>query len=157
MTGIRLEINSLGQPEERAAHREELIAYLEQHVDVLDEEAKRRLYTNPLRVLDTKNPAMQEIAQNAPKLDRFSRRRNRLRISKALQRLLKANNIPFKINPRLVRGLDYYNLTVFEWVTDKLGAQGTVAARRSLRSADRAAWRQADGCVRLGNGRRADS
>jgi histidyl-tRNA synthetase len=126
LTGIRLELNSLGQPEERAAHRKELIAYLEQHVDQLDEEAKRRLYTNPLRVLDTKNPAMQEIAHNAPKLVDFLGDESRKHFD-GVQRLLKANNVPFKINPRLVRGLDYYNLTVFEWVTDKLGAQGTVA------------------------------
>jgi histidyl-tRNA synthetase len=126
LTGIRLELNSLGQPEERAAHRKELIAYLEQHVDQLDEEAKRRLYTNPLRVLDTKNPAMQDIAQNAPKLVDFLGDESRRHFD-GVQRLLKANNVPFKINPRLVRGLDYYNLTVFEWVTDKLGAQGTVA------------------------------
>ena len=126
LSGIRLELNSLGQPEERAAHRKELIAYLEQHVDALDEESKRRLYTNPLRVLDTKNPAMQEIAQNAPKLVDFLGPES-LAHFEGVQRLLKANNIPFKINPRLVRGLDYYNLTVFEWVTDKLGAQGTVA------------------------------
>ena len=126
LSGIRLELNSLGQPEERAAHRQELIAYLEQHVDALDEESKRRLYTNPLRVLDTKNPAMQEIAQNAPKLVDFLGAES-LAHFEGVQRLLKANNIPFKINPRLVRGLDYYNLTVFEWVTDKLGAQGTVA------------------------------
>ncbi len=126
LTGIRLELNSLGQPEERAAHREKLIQYLEQHVDQLDEEAKRRLYTNPLRVLDTKNPAMQEIAQNAPQLIDFLGDESRKHFD-GVQRLLKANNIPFKINPRLVRGLDYYNLTVFEWVTDKLGSQGTVA------------------------------
>ncbi|MFM0036576.1 histidine--tRNA ligase [Paraburkholderia strydomiana] len=127
LMGIKLEINSLGLAEERAAHRVELIAYLEKHVDVLDEEAKRRLYTNPLRVLDTKNPAMQEVAQNAPKLIDFLGDESRAHFE-GLQRILKANNVPFTINPRLVRGLDYYNLTVFEWVTDKLGAQGTVAA-----------------------------
>jgi histidyl-tRNA synthetase len=127
LTGIKLEINSLGLAEERAAHRVELIAYLEKHMDVLDEDAKRRLYTNPLRVLDTKNPALQEIAQNAPKLIDFLGEESRAHFE-GLQRLLKANNLPFTINPRLVRGLDYYNLTVFEWVTDKLGAQGTVAA-----------------------------
>ncbi|MGF6532132.1 MULTISPECIES: histidine--tRNA ligase [Paraburkholderia] len=127
LTGIRLEINSLGLAEERAAHRVELIAYLEKHMGVLDEEAKRRLYTNPLRVLDTKNPAMQEVAQNAPKLIDFLGDASRAHFE-GLQRILKSNNLPFKINPRLVRGLDYYNLTVFEWVTDKLGAQGTVAA-----------------------------
>ncbi|MEZ2306364.1 histidine--tRNA ligase [Paraburkholderia graminis] len=127
LMGIKLEINSLGLAEERAAHRIELIAYLEKHMDVLDEDAKRRLYTNPLRVLDTKNPALQEVAQNAPKLIDFLGEESRAHFE-GLQRILKANNIPFKINPRLVRGLDYYNLTVFEWVTDKLGAQGTVAA-----------------------------
>jgi len=127
LTGIRLEINSLGLAGERAAHRVELIAYLEQHVDALDEDAKRRLYTNPLRVLDTKNPALQQIAANAPKLIDFLGDASRAHFE-GLQRILKANNIPFTINPRLVRGLDYYNLTVFEWITDKLGAQGTVAA-----------------------------
>ncbi len=127
LLGIKLEINSLGLAEERAAHRVELIAYLEKHMDVLDEDAKRRLYTNPLRVLDTKNPALQDVAQNAPKLIDFLGDESRAHFD-GLQRILKANNIPFKINPRLVRGLDYYNLTVFEWVTDKLGAQGTVAA-----------------------------
>ena len=126
LMGIKLEINSLGLAEERAAHRVELIAYLEKHMDVLDEEAKRRLYTNPLRVLDTKNPAMQEVAQNAPKLIDFLGDESRTHFE-GLQRILKSNNIPFTINPRLVRGLDYYNLTVFEWVTDKLGSQGTVA------------------------------
>ena len=127
LTGIKLEINSLGLAEERAAHRVELIKYLEQHVDALDADAQRRLYSNPLRVLDTKNPAMQEIVQNAPKLIDFLGDASRAHFE-GLQRLLKANNIPFTVNPRLVRGLDYYNLTVFEWVTDKLGAQGTVAA-----------------------------
>jgi histidyl-tRNA synthetase len=127
LTGIRLEINSLGLAEERAAHRVELIAYLEKHMDALDEDAKRRLYTNPLRVLDTKNPALQAVVENAPKLIDFLGEESRAHFD-GLQRILKSNNLPFKINPRLVRGLDYYNLTVFEWVTDKLGAQGTVAA-----------------------------
>jgi histidyl-tRNA synthetase len=127
LTGIKLEINSLGLAEERAAHRVELIKYLEQYVDLLDEDGKRRLYTNPLRVLDTKNPALQDIANNAPKLIDFLGDESRAHFE-GLQRILKANNIPFTINPRLVRGLDYYNLTVFEWITDKLGAQGTVAA-----------------------------
>ncbi|SMF98054.1 histidine--tRNA ligase [Burkholderia singularis] len=127
LMGIRLEINSLGLAEERAAHRVELIKYLEQHADQLDADAQRRLYTNPLRVLDTKNPALQAIVENAPKLIDFLGDESRAHFE-GLQRLLKANNVPFKINPRLVRGLDYYNLTVFEWVTDKLGAQGTVAA-----------------------------
>ncbi|XQM33585.1 histidine--tRNA ligase [Cupriavidus sp. H19C3] len=126
LTNVRLELNSLGQAHERAAHREELIRYLEGFQDILDEDGKRRLYTNPLRVLDTKNPALQEMASNAPKLIDFLGEESRAHFE-GVQRLLKANNIPFKINPRLVRGLDYYNLTVFEWVTDKLGAQGTIA------------------------------
>jgi histidyl-tRNA synthetase len=126
LIGVRLELNSLGQSDERAAHRAELIAYLEQHAHLLDEDAKRRLYTNPLRVLDTKNPALQELVSNAPKLIEFLGDASRAHFD-GVQRLLKANNIPFTINPRLVRGLDYYNLTVFEWITDKLGAQGTVA------------------------------
>ncbi|TAM07081.1 MAG: histidine--tRNA ligase [Paraburkholderia sp.] len=127
LTGIKLELNSLGLAEERAAHRVELIRYLEQHAELLDEDGKRRLYTNPLRVLDTKNPALQEVANNAPKLIDYLGEQSRAHFE-GLQRILKANNIPFTVNPRLVRGLDYYNLTVFEWVTDKLGAQGTVAA-----------------------------
>lgn len=126
LTGVRLEINSLGQAEERAAHRQELIKYLEGFQDILDEDGKRRLYTNPLRVLDTKNPALQEMAANAPKLIDFLGEAS-LAHFEGVQRLLKANNIPYTINPRLVRGLDYYNLTVFEWITDKLGAQGTIA------------------------------
>jgi len=126
LVNVRLELNSLGQAHERAAHREELIKYLEGFQDILDEDGKRRLYTNPLRVLDTKNPALQEMAANAPKLIDFLGEES-LAHFEGVQRLLKANNIPFKINPRLVRGLDYYNLTVFEWITDKLGAQGTIA------------------------------
>ena len=126
LTDVRLEINSLGEASERAAHRAELIAYLEQFKDKLDEDGKRRLYTNPLRVLDTKNPELQEIANNAPKLVDFLGEASLAHFN-GVQALLKANNIPFKINPRLVRGLDYYNLTVFEWITDKLGSQGTIA------------------------------
>ena len=127
LTGIRLELNTLGQPDERAAHRKDLIAYLEQHAELLDEDGKRRLYTNPLRILDTKNPALQEIVNGAPKLLDYLGDASRAHFD-GVKALLTANNIPFTINPRLVRGLDYYNLTVFEWVTDKLGAQGTVAA-----------------------------
>ena len=124
---IRLEINSLGQAEERAQHRSALIAYLEQHADQLDEEAKRRLHTNPLRILDTKNPAMQALVEAAPKLiDHLGA--ESLKHFEGVQQLLKDAAIPYRINPRLVRGLDYYNLTVFEWVTDQLGAQGTVCA-----------------------------
>lgn len=126
LTGIRLEINSLGQSNERLAHRQALIDYFNQHHDQLDEDSKRRLNLNPLRILDTKNPEMQTLVEQAPKLIDFLGPES-LQHFEELQKLLKANNLPFKINPRLVRGLDYYNLTVFEWVTDQLGAQGTVA------------------------------
>lgn len=124
---VVLELNCLGQPEERRAHREALIAYLEQHKDVLDEEAQRRMYSNPLRVLDTKNPAMQAMAEGAPKLLDFLGEAS-LGHFNGVKALLDAVGLSYRINPRLVRGLDYYNLTVFEWVTDKLGAQGTVCA-----------------------------
>lgn len=122
---VRLEINSLGQPNERAAHREALITYLEQHLDVLDDEAKRRMHTNPLRVLDTKNPTMQAMANNAPKLFDYLGEASLSHYQGVCSRLDDAG-ISYTLNPRMVRGLDYYNLTVFEWVTDRLGAQGTV-------------------------------
>lgn len=125
LTDIRLEMNSLGQADERAAHRDALIAYLEQHKDVLDAEAQRRMYTNPLRVLDTKNPAMQEMANNAPRLFDFLGSDSLAHFEGVCERLRDAG-IDYTLNTRLVRGLDYYNLTVFEWVTDRLGAQGTV-------------------------------
>ena len=127
LSGIRLEINSLGQPEERARHRAELVAYFGTHADKLDEDAKRRLHTNPLRILDTKNPHMQEIVEAAPKLIDYLGEAS-LKHFEGVQALLRDAAIPCRINPRLVRGLDYYNLTVFEWVTDQLGAQGTVCA-----------------------------
>jgi len=127
LDGIALQINSLGQPAERAEHRAALIAYLEKHVDILDEEAKRRLYTNPLRILDTKNPALQEMCAAAPKLIDYLGAES-LAHFEGVQQILRDAGIAFTVNPRLVRGLDYYNLTVFEWVTDKLGAQGTVCA-----------------------------
>lgn len=125
LTDIRLQLNSLGQAEERAAHRAALIEHLEAHKDVLDEEAQRRMYTNPLRVLDTKNPAMQEMANAAPRLFDFLGEASRAHFQGVCDRLDDAG-IAYTLNPRLVRGLDYYNLTVFEWVTDRLGAQGTV-------------------------------
>ena len=127
LEGIRLEINSLGDAGERAKHRADLIAYLEQHRDLLDEDGKRRLHTNPLRILDTKNPALQGIVEAAPKLIDYLGEAS-LKHFEGVQQLLKDAAIPCRINPRLVRGLDYYNLTVFEWVTDALGAQGTVCA-----------------------------
>ena len=127
LDGIRLQLNSLGQPEERAAHRTALITYFEQHLDLLDDEAKRRLHSNPLRILDTKNPAMQDLCTAAPKLIDYLGEAS-LAHFEGVQRVLKDAGIPYEVNPRLVRGLDYYNLTVFEWVTDRLGAQGTVCA-----------------------------
>jgi histidyl-tRNA synthetase len=127
LEGIELQLNSLGQPDERAQHRAALITYFEENAELLDEEAKRRLHTNPLRILDTKNPAMQDMCSAAPKLIDYLGAES-LAHFEGVQRVLRDAGIPFKINPRLVRGLDYYNLTVFEWVTDKLGAQGTVCA-----------------------------
>lgn len=125
LTEVRLELNSLGQPEERKSHRIALIAYLEQHVDQLDEEARRRLHTNPLRILDTKNPALQGLVDGAPKLLDFLGESS-LRHFESVKRILDANGVAWQINPRLVRGMDYYNLTVFEFVTDRLGSQGTI-------------------------------
>lgn len=125
ITDIELEINSLGQGDERAAHRAALITHLEQHKDILDEDGLRRMYTNPLRVLDTKNPAMQAMADSAPKLFDFLGETSRAHFDGVCARLTDAG-VPYRLNPRMVRGLDYYNLTVFEWVTDKLGAQATV-------------------------------
>ena len=122
---VRLELNSLGQPPERLAHRQALIAYLERHIDVLDEEAKRRLHTNPLRILDTKNPAMQAVAEGAPKLMDFLGEASLAHFN-TLRALLDASGVSYTINPRLVRGMDYYNLTVFEFVTQSLGSQGTI-------------------------------
>jgi histidyl-tRNA synthetase len=124
---VRLEINSLGQPPERKAHREQLIAYLERHSSQLDEDAKRRLHSNPLRILDTKNPAMQEMVEGAPKLIDFLGEAS-LAHFEGLKAILDANGMAYRINPRLVRGLDYYNLSVFEFVTESLGAQGTICA-----------------------------
>ncbi|QWD66925.1 histidine--tRNA ligase [Polynucleobacter sp. MWH-Aus1W21] len=126
LKGVRLEINSLGQAPERAEHRAALVTYFEKNKTQLDEDSQRRLITNPLRILDSKNPEMQALIEGAPKLLDFLGEES-LKHFNAVQALLKANNIPCKINPRLVRGLDYYNLTVFEWVTDELGAQGTIA------------------------------
>ncbi|MBP6251043.1 MAG: histidine--tRNA ligase [Leptothrix sp. (in: Bacteria)] len=125
LTDVRLELNSLGQPEERRAHRAALIAHFEAHSDQLDEEARRRLHSNPLRILDTKNPAMQALVEAAPKLMDFLGEAS-LKHLDAVKAQLDAVGQPYRLNPRLVRGMDYYNLTVFEWVTDRLGAQGTV-------------------------------
>ncbi|MDT7835478.1 histidine--tRNA ligase [Aquabacterium sp. OR-4] len=122
---VRLELNSLGQPAERAAHRAALIAYFEAHAEQLDEDARRRLHSNPLRILDTKNPAMQALVDAAPKLQEHLGAESRAHLA-AVCAVLDAAGLPYRINPRLVRGLDYYNLTVFEWITDHLGSQGTV-------------------------------
>jgi len=123
--GLRLELNSLGSETERAEHRAALIRYLEGHKDILDEDALRRLYRNPLRVLDTKNPALQEMADNAPRLFDFLGAESLAHFDGVRHRLDDAG-IAYTLNHRMVRGLDYYNLTVFEWITDQLGAQGTV-------------------------------
>jgi histidyl-tRNA synthetase len=127
LDGIRLEINTLGSPEARMRYRVRLVQYLERNLERLDEDSRRRLHGNPLRVLDSKNPTMQAVIAEAPRLaddlDEAS-----LRHFEELQSLLRNAGIEYEINPRLVRGLDYYNYTVFEWVTDRLGAQAAVCA-----------------------------
>jgi len=125
LKNVRLELNSLGQPPERLAHRAALITHFEKHQAVLDEDAKRRLYTNPLRILDTKNPAMKEVVESAPQLMNFLGEASLVHFN-ALRQILDANGVQYSLNPRLVRGMDYYNLTVFEFITDQLGSQGTV-------------------------------
>ncbi len=122
---VRLELNSLGQTDERLAHRAALIAHFEAHASVLDDDARRRLYSNPLRILDSRNPHMQPVIEAAPQL-LDSLGEASLAHFAGLRAALDAAGLPYRINPRLVRGMDYYNLTVFEWVTDHLGAQGTV-------------------------------
>lgn len=125
LQNIRLELNSIGDADERLRHRSDLIAYFEKHKDLLDTDAQRRLYSNPLRILDTKNPTMQQMVNEAPKLLDYLGDESRAHFE-GVQKILRHSNIPFTINPRLVRGMDYYNRTVFEWVTDQLGSQGTV-------------------------------
>ncbi|MBI4740565.1 MAG: histidine--tRNA ligase [Betaproteobacteria bacterium] len=127
LQGIKLQLNTLGQPGERARHRGDLIAYFAAGADALDEDAKRRLHSNPLRILDSKNPAMQDLIAGAPKLIDYLGETSLAHFG-GVQQVLRDAGLPYEINPRLVRGLDYYNLTVFEWVTDRLGAQGTVCA-----------------------------
>ena len=122
---LSLELNTLGTKEERLKYREALVQYLEANFDKLDEDSKRRTHTNPLRVLDSKDEGVKEVLKGAPSLMDFLGEES-LKHFNDLQELLKAEGISYTINPRLVRGLDYYNLTVFEWVTDALGAQGTV-------------------------------
>jgi len=122
---VRLEINSLGEAPERLAHRDALVKYFEQHAGALDADSQRRLHSNPLRILDSKTPAMQELIEKAPRLMEFLGPESRAHFD-AVCSALDAVGLQYRINPRLVRGMDYYNLTVFEWVTDHLGSQGTV-------------------------------
>ncbi len=122
---VSLEINSLGQPDERKLHRAALIAHFEAHAEVLDDDAKRRLHSNPLRILDTKNPALKSMVESAPQLLDFLGEASLAHFN-AVRAMLDAVGLTYRVNPRLVRGMDYYNLTVFEWVTPHLGAQATV-------------------------------
>ncbi|HEY9030847.1 MAG TPA: histidine--tRNA ligase [Kangiella sp.] len=126
-SSVHLEINSLGSNEARAEYRDKLVAFLEPIKDQLDEDSQRRLATNPLRILDSKNPDVQKLVKDAPKLSEHLDQESKQHFERLCQ-ILDTNNIPYTINTNLVRGLDYYNRTVFEWVTDKLGAQGTICA-----------------------------
>ena len=125
LADVRLDINCLGQAAERKAHREALVKHLEAGRELLDAEAQRRLHSNPLRILDTKNPAMQGLVEAAPRLMDYLGEAS-LKHFEGLCRVLDAAGQPYRVNHRLVRGMDYYALTVFEWITDRLGAQGTV-------------------------------
>lgn len=125
LENIRLELNTLGQPAERKAHRAALIQYFEQHLESLDDDAKRRLHSNPLRILDSKNPAMQGLIEGAPRLRDYLDAES-LAHFELVTAILDANGVAWQFNARLVRGLDYYNRTVFEFVTDDLGSQGTI-------------------------------
>jgi histidyl-tRNA synthetase len=123
---VELHINSIGDPEDRLKYRAELIRYFEGHQDVLDDDAKRRLHQNPLRILDSKNPLMQDMIEGAPKLSEYLNSDAKAHFDSVCG-YLKEAGIPFKLNHRLVRGLDYYNRTVYEWVTNRLGSQGSIA------------------------------
>ena len=125
LEGIRLELNTIGSSEERAAYRADLVKHLQAHASALDADATRRLHTNPLRVLDSKNPRVREVVAGAPALMGYLGEASRAHFEQ-LQRLLAAAGVSFTVNAKLVRGLDYYNLTVFEWISDRLGAQATV-------------------------------
>jgi histidyl-tRNA synthetase len=125
--GLELQLNTLGTPEERVIYRDALIAYFEQYSDRLDEDAQRRLHSNPLRILDTKNPDMADIVAGAPTLDAYLGDESKQHFAAICAQLDRAG-VKYVVNPRLVRGLDYYSRTVFEWVTTLLGAQGTVCA-----------------------------
>jgi histidyl-tRNA synthetase len=124
---VVLQLNSLGQPEERNLHRAALIQHFESNASVLDAEANRRLHLNPLRLLDSKNPQMQSVIESAPKLLDFLGEKSKTHLTSVMA-ILDANDVPYVLNPRLVRGMDYYNLTVFEFVTTQLGSQGTICA-----------------------------
>ena len=125
--GLELQLNTLGTAQERAAYRDQLVAYFQAHADVLDADSRRRLDSNPLRILDSKNPSMREMLDAAPTLTAHLGDESRRHLDFVCQTLEQAG-VPYVRNPRLVRGLDYYSRTVFEWVTDRLGAQGTVCA-----------------------------
>jgi len=127
LKGVRLELNTLGSNQARSEYKQVLIEYLNQHQELLDEDSLRRLQTNPLRILDSKNPAMKQMLDNAPALMDHLDDESRQQFDK-LKTSLDAAGIEYSINPRLVRGLDYYCKTVFEWITDELGAQGTICA-----------------------------
>lgn len=127
LTGLKLQINSLGSSAEREIYKNDLVAYYQQHLNKLDADSKRRLTTNPLRILDSKNPRMHALNKNAPVILDFLGEKSQQHF-KQLQSLLDAQQIEYQVNPHLVRGLDYYSATVFEWITDQLGAQGTVCA-----------------------------
>jgi histidyl-tRNA synthetase len=127
LDGVQLQINTIGSAEERRAFRAQLIKYFESHPEALDDDAQRRLHTNPLRILDSKNPQMQALVNAAPRLLDTLGVESRANFE-AVQAGLRAAGIPFTVNPRLVRGLDYYNLTVFEWVSDRLGAQSAICS-----------------------------
>jgi histidyl-tRNA synthetase len=122
---VRLDLNCLGQADERRAHRAALVSYFEQRAEQLDDDSRRRLHSNPLRILDSKNPALQALIDDAPRITDHLGDASRAHFE-GLRAVLDAVGLQYRINPRLVRGLDYYNLTVFEWVTDRLGAQGTI-------------------------------
>ena len=126
LKNIELHINNIGDPNERSEYRKQLIKYFEQHKDQLDEDASRRLHSNPMRILDSKNPKMQSIIDHAPKFVDGMSGASKTHFEKVLG-YLEQQNIPYTINKNLVRGLDYYNRTVFEWVSNDLGSQGTVA------------------------------
>jgi len=127
LENIRLELNTLGSSASRKAYREVLLAYLNQHIEVLDEDSLRRLHSNPLRILDSKNPTMQSMIDAAPSLMDYLDEESSIHF-KQLTAILDSAGIEYTLNTRLVRGLDYYCKTVFEWVSDSLGAQGTVCA-----------------------------